>query len=83
MKYEKRRPGRHRGDTVSSIQGRWHVCCASLDKRRFDCVEAPAEQRGDGPFLPVRPPTPAQLVARLVVDEPRQLVGVLRVREES
>lgn len=62
MKWEKRRPGRHRGDTILSVQRRWHACCASTDGHRFDCPDVPPEQRGLGPFGPLAPATPRQLV---------------------
>lgn len=77
------RPGRHRGDTTTSVQRRYLECCQSLEEHRFDCDAVEPEKRGAGPVLPVRPMSPSQLVdrvrvERLVVDEPQP--GVMRVR---
>lgn len=32
----------------------WRECCASSIEHRFDCPAVPREQRGPGPFGPVR-----------------------------
>lgn len=58
----KRRPGRHRGDTVQSVQHRWLDCCQSIEAHRFDCGDVPQEQRGAGPFGPVAATTLRQMV---------------------
>jgi hypothetical protein len=79
----KHRPIRHRGDMTASVQRRYLECCQSLAEHRFDCRAVPADKRGAGPVLPVKPTSPRQLVdrvrrERIVVDEPRP--GVMRVR---
>lgn len=43
----------------------WRVCCASVEDHRFDCDAVVVSKRGAGPFGPVRPASPADLVRRL------------------
>jgi hypothetical protein len=57
----------HRKGEVSTIQHRWRVCCQSAGEHRFDCTDTPAEQRGAGPALPVKPMSPRQLVDQVRV----------------
>jgi len=35
------------------LEDGWHVCCSQLFTHRFDCTEAPREQRELGPYLPL------------------------------
>lgn len=51
--------------TLPVRQQLFRACCASSIEHRFDCSEVPREARGDGPFGPVAPSSPAELVARL------------------
>ena len=49
-------------DLIAELDEMWLVCCASNQCHRFDCDMAPPSGRGRGPFLPVAPATPVQLV---------------------
>lgn len=51
--------------TAGERDALWLACCASSDGHRFDCGAAEADQRGPGPFGPVRTATPADLIARM------------------
>jgi hypothetical protein len=48
--------------------GSWRECCQSSDDHRFDCREAPRHKRGAGPFGPVAPATPRELVQQLATE---------------
>ena len=51
--------------TAPARQARWRECCQSIDEHRFDCGEAPREQRGEGPFGPVSAPSASEAIAEL------------------
>lgn len=53
---------------MASVQQWWLVCCQSIEEHRFDCGAVPEDKRGAGPFGPVKPTTPRQLVAAIRVE---------------
>jgi hypothetical protein len=50
---------------TTARQRLWRTCCGSTDEHRFDCQAVEPEKRGEGPFGPVTPATPGELIAGL------------------
>ena len=48
-------PGTMQHELTAPLRQRlWRVCCQAIDEHRFDCGEVARDQRGAGPFGPVR-----------------------------